>query len=63
MQHNTDHHAHMASDFRKRFWIALVLTLPILVLSPLLQKLIGLRETISFSGDLYVLFDFFSAVI
>lgn len=30
-----DHHAHMAADFRKRFWISLVLTLPILALSPL----------------------------
>jgi len=57
-----DHHARMAADFRKRFWISLVLTLPILVLSPLLQKLVGLRETISFSGDLYVLFGFSSAV-
>jgi cation transport ATPase len=33
-----DHHAHMAADFRKRFWISLVLTLPILGLSPVLQK-------------------------
>ena len=61
-QDHKDHHAHMAADFRKRFWIALVLTLPILVLSPLLQKLVGLRETISFPGDLYVLFGFSSAV-
>jgi len=61
-QDHQDHHAHMAADFRKRFWIALVLTLPILVLSPLLQKLVGLRETISFPGDLYVLFGFSSAV-
>ena len=37
-----DHHAHMAADFRKRFWISLVLTLPILVLSPMLQSLAGL---------------------
>jgi Cu2+-exporting ATPase len=57
-----DHHAHMAADFRKRFWIALVLTLPILVLSPLLQKLVGLREAISFPGDLYVLLGLSSAV-
>jgi Cu2+-exporting ATPase len=57
-----DHHAHMAADYRKRFWISLVLTLPILVLSPLLQKLVGLREAISFSGDTYVLFGFSSAV-
>jgi len=60
--HGHDHHAHMAADYRKRFWISLVLTLPILVLSPLLQKLAGLREAISFSGDTYVLFGFASAV-
>jgi P-type Cu2+ transporter len=57
-----NHHAHMAADFRKRFWISLVLTLPILVLSPLLQTLVGLREAISFPGDIYVLFGLSSAV-
>jgi Cu2+-exporting ATPase len=57
-----DHHAHMAADFRQRFWISLALTLPILFLSPLLQTLVGLRQAIRFSGDLYVLFGFASAV-
>ena len=57
-----DHHAHMAADFRRRFWISLALTLPILLLSPLLQKLVGLREAIRFPGDLYVLFGLSSAV-
>ena len=57
-----DHHAHMAADFRNRFWISLVLTLPILVLSPMLQELVGLREAIRFSGDIYVLFGLSSAV-
>jgi Cu2+-exporting ATPase len=57
-----DHHAHMAADFRKRFWISLVLTLPILALSPMLQTLVGLREAIRFPGDLYVLFGLSSAV-
>jgi Cu2+-exporting ATPase len=57
-----NHHAHMAADFRKRFWISLVLTLPILALSPMLQKLVGLREAIHFPGDVYVLFGFSSAV-
>ena len=52
----------MAADFRKRFWISLVLTLPILVLSPMLQSLVGLREAIRFPGDLYVLFGLSSAV-
>lgn len=56
-----NHHAHMAADFRKRFWISLVLTLPILALSPLLQTLVGLREAVRFSGDLYVLRGFSSA--
>ena len=57
-----EHHAHMAADFRKRFWISLVLTLPILVLSPILQTLVGLREAIRFPGDRYVMFGFASAV-
>ena len=57
-----DHHAHMAADFRKRFWISLVLTLPILVLSPMLQELVGLGEAIRFPGDVYVLFGLSSAV-
>ncbi|MDP2240162.1 MAG: copper-translocating P-type ATPase [Burkholderiales bacterium] len=61
-QGHQDHHAHMAADFRKRFWISLVLTLPILALSPLLQSLVGLREVIRFPGDVYVLFGFSSAV-
>ncbi len=61
-QGHQDHHAHMAADFRKRFWISLVLTLPILALSPLLQTLVGLREAVRFSGDLYVLFGLSSAV-
>ncbi len=55
----------MAADFRKRFWISLALTLPILIFSPMLEKLVGLREAIGFPGDiyvLYVLFGFSSAV-
>lgn len=57
-----DHHAHMAADFRKRFWISLALTLPILVLSPMVQKLVGLREATRFPGDIYILFGLSSAV-
>jgi Cu2+-exporting ATPase len=58
----SDHHAHMAADFRKRFWISLALTLPILVLSPLLQTLVGLQKAIRFPGDSYILFGLSSAV-
>jgi P-type Cu2+ transporter len=56
------HHAHMAADFRNRFWISLGLTVPVLVLSPMLQSLLGLGDAISFPGDLYLLFGLSSAV-
>jgi Cu2+-exporting ATPase len=38
------------------------LTLPILVLSPMLQTLVGLREAIRFPADIYLLFGLSSAV-
>ncbi|SHH23471.1 heavy metal translocating P-type ATPase [Thermosipho atlanticus] len=50
------HHAHMVADFRKRFWVSLILTVPVLILSPLIQKLFGLEKVLTFPGDLYVLF-------
>ncbi len=56
------HHAHMAAEFRRRFWISLALTVPVLLLSPMLQALVGLRETIRFPGDIYTLFALSSAV-
>ncbi|NIR52578.1 cadmium-translocating P-type ATPase [candidate division KSB1 bacterium] len=49
------HHAHMVQDFRKRFWISLVVTVPILLLSPMIRGFLGL-EAIRFTGDSYVLF-------
>jgi len=57
-----DHHAHMVADFRRRFWVSLLLTIPILALSPMIQRFMGLKETISFPGDTYVLLAFSSAV-
>lgn len=49
-----DHHAHMIEDFKKRFWISLVITLPIVVLAPMIQGLIGYE--LRFNGDRYVQF-------
>ena len=51
-----EHHAHMIKDFRKRFWISLVITIPILLLSPLIQGFLGLQDLLRFSGDKYILF-------
>ena len=50
-----DHHAHMIADFRKRFWISLVLTIPILLLAPMVQKFLGL-EGLRFAGDVFLSF-------
>ncbi|MBL1215315.1 MAG: copper-translocating P-type ATPase [Ignavibacteriae bacterium] len=51
-----DHHAQMVEDFKKRFWISLIVTIPILVLSPLIQEFIGVKGTFNFYGDMYLLF-------
>jgi len=51
---HSQHHEMMIKDFKKRFYISLVLTLPVLVLSPFIQSLFGL--SITFAGDIYLLF-------
>jgi Cu2+-exporting ATPase len=56
------HHAMMVADFRRRFWVSLIISIPILLLSPLIQKFLGLEGKISFTGDSYVLFVLSSAV-
>ena len=51
---HSDHHKHMMEDFKRRFWISTIVTVPILVLSPLIQSLIGLD--FSFPGRDYAMF-------
>src|SRR5699024_11781478 len=36
-----DHHAHMVTDFRNKFFIILIFTLPIVLLSPMIQNLLA----------------------
>ncbi|HEC76538.1 MAG TPA: heavy metal translocating P-type ATPase [Thermoplasmatales archaeon] len=62
MRKSHNHHAHMVADYRKRFWVSLVITIPILILSPLVQKTLGIEDLLEFRGDLYVLFVFSSVV-
>src|SRR5262249_23841991 len=45
------HHAHMVADFRRRFWVSLVLSIPVLALAPLIQTWLGLGEKLAFPGD------------
>ena len=48
-----DHHAMMVEDFRRRFFISLIITVPILVLSPMIQMFMGVDWR--FTGDSYLL--------
>lgn len=51
---HTAHHKHMVRDFRKRFFVSAIITIPILLLSPLIQEF--LNYTITFLGDKHLLF-------
>lgn len=53
-QDHSNHHQHMIADFKKRFWVSLVITLPIIVLAPMIQDLLGYEFT--FTGDRYIQF-------
>jgi P-type Cu2+ transporter len=48
-----DHHAMMIGDFKKRFYVVLVLTIPIMLLSEMIQHWLNIH--IRFPGSQYVL--------
>src|SRR6266581_270296 len=56
------HHANMVDDFRRRFWVSLALTVPVLALSHMIQDFVRLHSALAFRGDTYVAFAFASAV-
>ncbi len=45
---STHHHAHHIGEFKKRFWISLLLTIPILLLSEMIQMWFGFRIEIPY---------------
>src|SRR5699024_1614918 len=51
---HADHHEHMIEDFKKRFWVSLVLAIPITYLSPMIQMLFNYEVT--FTGNTVLLF-------
>ena len=51
-----EHHRHMAEDFKRRFWISLIITIPVILLAPMVQQWLGLTEALAFTGDRFVLF-------
>ncbi|UCC75152.1 MAG: copper-translocating P-type ATPase [Gemmatimonadota bacterium] len=52
----------MVSDFRRRFWVSLILTVPVLALAPLIQRFLGIERVLDFRGAPYVQFLFATAV-
>ncbi|MDD4246762.1 MAG: copper-translocating P-type ATPase, partial [Dysgonamonadaceae bacterium] len=59
---HTDHHRMMIKDFKRRFWISLIFTLPILALSPMVQDLFGFEFSFLGETDKYILFGLSSIV-
>ncbi|HIH78163.1 MAG TPA: cadmium-translocating P-type ATPase [Halobacteria archaeon] len=53
MEHK-GHHDSMVKDFQKRFIISIILTIPVLILSPMIQQFLGF--SLIFQGIEYVLF-------
>ncbi|ADC65523.1 copper-translocating P-type ATPase [Ferroglobus placidus DSM 10642] len=53
-EHKKLHHEHMMEDFKRRFLASTALTIPIIILSPFIQKVFN--YTLEFLGRAYVLF-------
>lgn len=51
-----EHMGHHTGDFLKRFWVSMILTVPVLLLSQMIQHWFGFN--LSFAGDKYVLLAF-----
>src|SRR5680860_1389852 len=65
MGHTSDkryskHEGHSVEMFKSKFYVSLILTIPVLILSPLIQRILGL--SLRFSGDEIVLFVLASTV-
>ena len=56
------HHAHMVADFRRRFWVSLVLSAPVLALAPLVQETLGVEDSWRFRGDSFIQWGFATAI-
>jgi P-type Cu2+ transporter len=50
-----DHHVHMIRDFQTRFFVCLVLTVPVLLLSEPVQLLLHLGTKLQFAGSSWIL--------
>jgi len=49
-------HQHMVADYRRRFWVSLAITVPVLFLSPSVRSFFGFKTAVLFTGDKYLVF-------
>ena len=61
-QSHSAHHGHMIKDFKRRFWVSLIITIPIIAISPMIHHFLGLEDSFRFTGDMFVLFALSSVV-
>src|SRR3989344_6390508 len=57
---HSQHHEMMIRDFKRRFFVSVILTIPVLILSPFIQGLFGFSAR--FNGNAYVLFALSAAI-
>lgn len=50
---HSSHHKMMMEDFKTRFWVSMIATVPVLALSPMIQEFTGLE--FEFTGDKWIL--------
>lgn len=59
--HHAHHdHSHHLADFKKRFWVSLLLTVPVLLLSEMIQQWLGISFRLPFHS--YILFALSAAI-
>lgn len=56
------HQQHMLADLKKRFIVSVIITIPVLLLTPLIQQFLKLERFLQFPGSLYVLFILSTAI-
>src|SRR6056297_2092172 len=54
MNEENNHHEKMVQDFKKRFFISLIVMIPILIFSPMIQSFLNIE--FKFTGSNYILF-------
>lgn len=55
-----DHHRMMIKDFKRRFWVSLILSIPVILLSPMVQHILGFSINVPYAD--YIAFGISSVI-